>query len=104
MKSAVMALVLVVAGGCKNGPSEDQCKQLMDHLVDLEFKKGGANAPAGDAAKQEQAKTKAEITSRRGADFITMCTKSMTRSRVTCALAASDMNGENGIGKCDEAK
>lgn len=97
-----MALVLVV--GCKNGPSEDQCKQLLDHLVDLEFKKGGANAPAGAGAKQEQVKTKAEITSRRGADFLTMCTKSMTRSRVVCALAASDMSGENGIGKCDEAK
>ena len=97
-----MALVLAV--GCKNGPSEDQCKQLMDHLVDLEFKQGGANAPVGDAAKREQVKSKAELTTKRGADFVTMCTKSMTRSRVVCALAASDMSGENGLGKCDEAK
>ncbi len=102
MKSVVVALVLVL--GCKNGPSEDQCKQLMDHLVDLEFKKGGANAPAGDAAKQEQAKTKTAITALRGKDFLTMCTKTMTKTRVDCALAASDISGDSGIGKCDEAK
>jgi hypothetical protein len=102
MKSVAVALVLML--GCKNGPSEDQCKQLMDHLVDLEFKKGGANAPSGDAAKQEQAKAKAAITSLRGNDFVTMCTKSMTKSRVVCALAASDISGASGVGKCDEAK
>ncbi len=102
MKRLAVALVLVL--GCKNGPSEDQCKQLMDHLVDLEFKKGGAASASGDAAKAEQAKTKAEIASRRGSDFIAMCTKTMTKSRVDCALAASDVSGDNGVGKCDEAK
>jgi hypothetical protein len=30
-------LALLVAVGCKNGPSEDQCGKLLDHLVDLEF-------------------------------------------------------------------
>ena len=32
-------LVALLAVGCKNGPSDDDCKQLLDHLIDLEFKK-----------------------------------------------------------------
>ena len=45
MKRAMLVAVLL-AVGCKKAPSEDQCKQLLDHLVDLEFKKAGAAAGA----------------------------------------------------------
>ena len=55
-----LAVALLLAAACKNGPSEDQCKQLLDHLVDLEFKAGGAGA-ATDAMKQELAKSKAAV-------------------------------------------
>jgi hypothetical protein len=96
-------LAVVVAFGCKNGPSEDQCKQLLDHLVDLEFKKAGTSATS-DAMKAELAKQKTAVTEAKSAEFIDTCTKKMSKSRVECALGANDLDGENGVGKCDEAK
>ncbi len=102
MKRAWMLAVLF-AVGCKNGPSEDQCKQLLDHLTDLEFKKAGA-AAASDAMKAEIAKQKTAVTEAKSAEFIETCTKKMARSRVECALNANELEGENGVAKCDEAK
>jgi hypothetical protein len=96
-------LAFLVAVGCQSGPSEDQCKQLLDHLVDLEFKKAGAAAP-NDAVKADLAKAKTAVTEAKASEFMETCTKKMARSRVECALAANDLDGENGVGKCDEAK
>jgi hypothetical protein len=97
------ALALLLAVGCKNGPSDDQCKQLLDHLVDLEFKKAGA-AASNDAMKAEIAKQKTAVSDKVANEFVDTCTKKMAKSRVECALAASDLDGDNGVTKCDEAK
>lgn len=97
------ALVLLFAVGCKNGPSEDQCKQLLDHLVDLEFKKAGA-AASSDAMKAEIAKQKTAVTESKSAEFLETCTKKMAKARVECALNANELDGDNGVAKCDEAK
>ena len=99
MKSWVIAALVAV--GCKSGPSDDQCKQLLDHLVDLELKKGGAAATT-EAMKTEIAKQKAAVTEAKAAEFLDTCAKKMTRSRVECALAASDL--DTGVAKCDESK
>ena len=99
----VWVLALVIAAGCKNGPSEDQCKQLLDHLVTLEFKKAGA-AATSDAMKQEIEKQKTAVTEAKKAEFISTCTSKMAKSRVTCALNANELEGDNGVAKCDEAK
>ncbi|MFT3695435.1 MAG: hypothetical protein QM831_20035 [Kofleriaceae bacterium] len=101
MKRVMVALALVA--GCKSGPSKDQCKQLLDHLVDLEFKKSGAAATT-DQAKQDIAKAKAAVIDARTNDFMDTCQNKMTKARVDCALAASDLDGEAGVGKCDESK
>ncbi len=69
MKRAWVLLALLFVAACKNGPSEDQCKQLLDHLVDLEFKKAGA-AATSDAMKQEIAKQKTQVTEAKKAEFI----------------------------------
>jgi hypothetical protein len=100
-RACVLALLVVI--GCKSGPSEDQCKQLLDHLVDLEFKKAGAQA-SSDALKAEIAKQKTAVTDKVSNEFIDTCTKKMTKSRVECGLAASDIDGDNGVAKCDETK
>jgi len=101
MRACVLALVLAV--GCKNGPSQDQCKQLLDHMVDLEFKKASA-AASSDALKAEIAKQKGLVTDKVSNEFIDTCTKKMAKARVECALAANELDGDNGASKCDEAK
>jgi len=94
----LFAVALVVVAGCKNAPSQDQCKQLLEHLVDLEFKKGGATA--ADGAKGDLAKKKAEVAAAKP-EFITTCVDKTAKERVVCALAATDLDG---VAKCDEAK
>ena len=91
---------VLLAVGCKNAPSEDQCKQLLDHLVDLEFKKAGASA-ASDSTKAEIAKQKQAVSEAKAVDFLEACSKKTARSRIECALAASDLDA---VAKCDEAK
>lgn len=102
MKRLVVAL-LVLGAGCKSGPSKDDCKQLLDHLVDLEFKKAGA-AASSDAMKAEIAKAKGQVSTQVADSFMKTCTEKMTKARVTCALAASDLEGEGSVAKCDDAK
>jgi hypothetical protein len=91
---------VLLATGCKNAPSDDQCKQLLDHLVDLEFKKAGA-AASNDAMKAEIAKQKQAVSEAKASEFIETCTKKTARARVECALAAADLEA---VAKCDEAK
>ena len=95
--------VLLMAAACGKGPSEGDCKKLLDHLVDLEFKKAGA-AATSDAMKAEIAKQKTAVTEAKAAEFIDTCKKKMAKSRVKCALAATELEGENSVAKCDEAK
>ena len=38
------------------------------------------------------------------AEFLDTCKKKMSKARVQCAIAATELDGDNGIGKCDEAK
>lgn len=97
----VLALLVLVA--CGKGPSEDQCKQLLTHLVDLEFKKAGA-AATSDAMKAEIAKQKTAVSESRAGEFMDTCKKKMSKARVECALAANELDGDNGVGKCDESK
>jgi hypothetical protein len=98
MKRWILGAVLV-ATGCKNAPSEDQCKQLLDHLVDLEFKKAGA--VGSDSVKAELAKQKQAVSEAKSAEFLEACVKKTSRGRIECALAASDLEH---VARCDEVK
>jgi hypothetical protein len=98
MKRWILGAVLA-AVGCKGAPTEDQCKALLDHLVELEFKKAGA--AAGDAAKAEMAKQKQAVTEAKSAEFVETCTKRTARARIECALSAPDLDA---VAKCDEVK
>lgn len=89
--------------GCTSGPSDAQCKQLLEHLVDLEFAKAGAGSNNA-AAKADAAKSKAAVIDAKSGEFLSTCKNKMARSRVECALAASSLDGESGVAKCDEAK
>lgn len=90
-------LVTALCVGCGSGPSEEQCKQLLDHLVDLEFKRAGANATA-DQQKADLAKQKEKVIEAKTEEFMAACKEKTARSRVECALTANDLDA---VGKCD---
>jgi len=91
--------VCLLVGACGKGPSEDQCKQLLDHLVDLEFKKAGAAATA-DNQRAELTKQKTAVTEVKSSEFVEACMDKTARDRVECAIAATDLDA---VAKCDEA-
>jgi hypothetical protein len=99
-RSTGCVLALLVVGACSKGPSDDQCKRLLDHIVDLEFKNAGAQATS-DQLKAEIAKQKTAVTEAKSKEFLDTCKKKMAKSRVECALNASDPDT---MAKCDEAK
>jgi hypothetical protein len=90
----------LLAAGCGNAPSEEECKRLLEHLVDLEFKKAGT-AGTGDAMKAELAKQKQTVSEARTGEFVEACSQKTAKSRVECALAATDLEA---VRACDEAK
>ena len=98
MKRWILAGVLL-ATGCKPASSEDQCKQLQDHLVDLEFKKAGATATG--PMKAEITKQKQAVSGAIATEFLEVCAKKTAKSRIECALSADDLDA---VAKCDEAK
>jgi hypothetical protein len=100
MKCSIVVAALLLAVGCKNAPSEGQCKQLLEHLVDLEFKKAGAAAPT-DGVKGEIEKQKTAVSNAKSAEFISICVDKTAKGRVECALAAQDLDA---VAKCDEVK
>lgn len=92
---------MLLAVGCSNAPPADQCKQLLDHLVDLEFKKAGAASGATDTLKTELAKQKSAVVEAKSTEFIDVCVNKTAKQRVECALAAVDLDA---VAKCDEQK
>jgi hypothetical protein len=99
MKRWILAAALLAAG-CKTAPSEDRCRQLLDHLVDLTFKKAGA-AQVNDAMKAEIASQKKAVSEAKASEFIENCVKKVSKSRIECALSAADVDA---VARCDEAK
>lgn len=97
LRVIVLGLVTGLAA-CNKGPSEDQCHQLLDHLVDLEFNKSGAAKT--DATKAEVARQKKEVAAKMLNDFTLACTDKTAKARVDCALAAGDI--DKGVAACDK--
>ena len=92
----MLAAVLFGAVGCKDAPSEEQCTKLLDHLVELEFKKGGAAVT--DASKKDLEKQKADVAKAKP-EFIDVCRDKTAKGRVECALAATTLEA---VAKCDD--
>lgn len=88
-----------LAMGCRSGPTAERCRQLLDHLVDLEFKKAGA-AATSEAMKAEIASQKKAVSEAKADEFIATCEKQVSRARVECALSAADIEA---VARCDEA-
>lgn len=102
-------LVLGLASSaCKKTPSNDQCEQLLTHLIDIQVVSGGAGkAPEGLGAAGKDMKGEVEQQKKTireyavGQKFIESCTQSTPKAVVQCGLAAKD---EKELAACDGAK
>ena len=101
---ALVAFIALAAPGCKKGPSEDQCKKLLEHMTDLEYKKGGAAATNDQMKAELQKQKQAVLVGKSAEEFMKTCTSTMSRARVECALDKNEIDGDNGVAKCDEGK
>lgn len=94
-----LVLLVVMAAACSKGPSEDQCKKLLDHIVELEFKKAGA-AASTDTMKAELEKQKAAVAQAKSPEFMSACVDKASAARVECALAATMLECPEGVKDC----
>ncbi len=90
----VLACLLLALVGCTEGPTDDQCNKLRDHLIDLQAKEAGGTALT--PAQVEDAHTHATKVR-----FMPTCTDKTTKKLVECALAATTTDEARA---CDESK
>src|SRR5687768_5567213 len=98
MKRWMLLVAMSLLGAaCGKGPSEGDCKDLLAHLVELEFKKAGATATT-DQQKADLQKQKAAVIENKQGEFMTVCVDKTAKTRVECARAATDLEA---VAKCD---
>jgi hypothetical protein len=85
--SLSLALLSLVTTACRDAPTQAQCEQLLDHVIDLELAQASAGSAAAPSA-EELATQRQEFRAFTGKDFIAQCTNDLPARRVTCGLAA----------------
>jgi hypothetical protein len=98
MKWLLVAALFATA--CNKGASEEQCKQLLDHLVDLEFKQAGATVST-EQQKGDLAKMRTSVHEAKWPEFQSACMDRTAKERVECAIGATDVAA---VAKCDEVQ
>lgn len=105
MMRGLLAMALLLAAGCNKGAGEDQCKKLMEHMLDLEIAKSGGKGSGAEAPPPEvvekNAKQKAAAVELKAAEFVQLCNERVDKKRVECALAAKDWEA---IEACDKGE
>lgn len=97
-RTSVLAIAFAVLsfglGACGGGPSTGDCEKLLDHIVDLEIARAGAEGNT-DLAKQRK-----EFRDGVKDEFMPQCTDQTPKSFVDCALKKKSLDD---LGKCDGA-
>jgi hypothetical protein len=94
----LLACVLLAAG-CSNAPSGEQCKQALDHLLELEVDQAGGNKGLTEEMKADLVKQKANVSEALRSQFMEACVKKTPRDVVECVNKAKTIDD---AGKCDE--
>ena len=94
------SLLLAPVAACAGGPSQENCDQLLDHLIELELQKGGAKTVT-DNMKADLAKQKKQLAEYVREKYMASCLKKTATALVDCGLAAKN---EDELAKCDEVK
>ena|SRR5258705_2924261 len=94
-----LGLAAGLAGGCNKAPSADQCKQALDHLLELEVDNAGGGKGLTDEMKADLQKQKTNVAEDLRTKFMDACVKKTPRDIVECTLKAKTLGD---AGKCDE--
>jgi hypothetical protein len=96
----LLATFLLAAAACGNAPSQEQCEQLMTHLIDLELVKGGGKNVTPEM-KADLEKQKTQIAEYTHDKFMEACMKKTAKAVVECGARAKD---EAELAACDESE
>ena len=95
-----LGLMAGLAAGCSKAPSADQCKNALDHLLELEIEDAGGTTGLTPEMKTDLDKQKASVSEQLRTNFMDACVKKTPKDIVQCTLNAKTL-GE--AGKCDES-
>jgi hypothetical protein len=91
--------VVVGLGGCGNKPSKDQCGKLLEHLIDLEIKAGGASSTAMTPEMKDSLETqRKQVIEANSEKYISTCTSKTPKHVVECQLVAPNLDE---VAKCE---
>ena len=91
-------VVLALLVACSKAPSEDQCRKLLEHVVDLELKKAGVGSAEG--AKADIDKLRAQVADVKAPEFVETCTTKTSRARVESPGRPRRSNASARIAPC----
>lgn len=95
---AVAAAFALSIGGCGDTASKDDCKKLLDHIIQLEMNAAGTGNLTPDM-KADIEDQKKQLTEYLESGFVDKCTKETPGSYVKCGLKAKDLDG---LAACDK--
>jgi len=94
-----VVLALASLAGCGNKPSKDQCAQLLEHVIDLEIKAGGASGAALTPEMKEDLETKRkQVIEANSEKYISTCTSKTPKRVVECQIGAPNLDE---LAKCE---
>lgn len=98
----LLGCVLAGAPACGSAPSKADCEKLLDHLIELQAKAGGAGGELSAEAKDALEKQKKQVVEfAAGQKFIETCTQKTPKDVVDCGLGAKDLAA---VAACDDGK
>jgi hypothetical protein len=95
---AVAAAFVFTVGACGDTASKDDCKKLLDHIIQLEMNAAGTGNLTPDMKADIEGQKK-KLTEYLEKGFVDKCTKETPGSYVQCGLKAKDLGG---LAECDK--
>jgi hypothetical protein len=95
----LLLAAVLLAAGCGNAPSAEQCKQALDHLLELEVDQAGGGKGLTEEMKADLEKQKANVSEALRTQFMDACVKKTSGDIVECVNKAKTLVE---AGNCDE--
>ncbi len=84
----VLGVCLSFAVACTNTPTSEQCDALLDHVIDLQSREGGADKDLAPEIKRAVEGQKQKLAAHLRDNFLSGCQEDLTKEFVDCGLRA----------------